>query len=89
MLYGGTVQTDGGYEHHPEFSHAIAQSLAKVEAGTLAAQRTVILFPGGMASELARAHRTFDGTAGSYAYETVWYDVVGILLAAHTLQLDM
>lgn len=54
-------------------------------------QRTVILFPGGMASELARARTAFDPTlpTGSYNYETIWYDVFGVLFLQHTLQLDM
>ena len=54
-------------------------------------QKTVILFPGGMGSELARAYQPFDAAlpTGSYGYETVWYDVLGILFDEHTLQLDM
>jgi pimeloyl-ACP methyl ester carboxylesterase len=69
------------------FLTRFAQSLTKL--GGEAKQRTVILFPGGMGSELARAYQQFNGTAGSYAYETVWYDVLGVLFAEHTLQLDM
>ena len=56
-----------------------------------AAQRTVIFFPGGMGSELARANRKFDPAlpSGSYSYDTVWYDVLGVLFNRRVLELDM
>jgi hypothetical protein len=71
----------------PNFLTRYAQSyLADPQA-----QRTVILFPGGMGSELARADQQFDPTkaTGSYHYDTVWYDVMGVLFLQHTLLLDM
>jgi len=39
-------------------------------------QRTVIFFPGGLASELTRAHQPFDPTGGTaYTYRQIWYDI--------------
>ncbi len=75
-------------------SHGIPNFLTRYAQSYLAdpeAQRTVILFPGGMASELARADQRFDATlsTGSYHYDTVWYDVMGILFLQHTLLMDM
>jgi hypothetical protein len=53
-------------------------------------QRTVILLPGGMGSELARANRPFDGVlGGSYSYETLWVDLAKIFLEQGALLLQM
>lgn len=56
-------------------------------------QRTLIFFPGGMGSELARATRVFDPNLprGSYGnYETIWVDLEKILLEewAYLLQMN-
>ncbi|MBV8187941.1 MAG: hypothetical protein JO339_11925 [Alphaproteobacteria bacterium] len=53
-------------------------------------QRTVILLPGGMGSELARATQPFSGAlGGSYEYETLWVDLKKIFLDQGALLMQM
>jgi len=53
-------------------------------------QRTLILIPGGMASELARATEPYTPWLGAdkYTYETVWFNAAEILFGG-ALDLDM
>src|SRR5918994_124425 len=73
------------------FLRRFAQSSQRDSDNQREDQRTVVLFPGGMGSELARAYTAFDATLpiGSYNYKTIWYDVMGVLFLQHTLLLDM
>jgi pimeloyl-ACP methyl ester carboxylesterase len=54
-------------------------------------QKSVIFFPGGLASELTRANEPFDPNrpVGSYTYETIWVDLVGIRYEHGALLLQM
>jgi hypothetical protein len=53
-------------------------------------QKTLVLIPGGMASELSRANSAFrpELTADQYTYDTIWFDLVKIVFGA-ALDLDM
>jgi hypothetical protein len=61
--------------------------------GLGADQRTVLFFPGGMASELVRADQQFDANlpedAHPYGYDSLWYDVFKIVVLLEATMLDM
>jgi hypothetical protein len=54
-------------------------------------QRTVIFFPGGMGSELVRARIPYNPRlpAGSYGFDTVWVDLVQVIVDESALLLQM
>src|SRR5262245_35561460 len=54
-------------------------------------QKTVIFFPGGLASELTRANEVFDPNKapGTYTYQTLWVDLVRIRYEHGALLLQM
>jgi pimeloyl-ACP methyl ester carboxylesterase len=54
-------------------------------------QRTVIFFPGGMGSELVRANRAYNPglPTGSYGFDTVWVDLLQVIVDESALLLQM
>jgi pimeloyl-ACP methyl ester carboxylesterase len=54
-------------------------------------QRTVIFFPGGMGSELVRARIAYNPKlpTGSYGFDTVWVDLVQVIVDESALLLQM
>ncbi len=54
-------------------------------------QRSFIFFPGGMGSELVRSNKVFNPglPGGSYGYETLWVDLMRVILEEAALLLQM